>query len=233
MIFIFYDWIIKAGFRCAAKEICMKRVELNKENKRASLLKTSFQLFSEKGFAKTSISDIVKEAGMAKGTFYLYFKDKYDLRDQLVIRKSLQVIREANEALESKPQKGFENQFIAYVDHIIECLEKDKILLRFINRNLSGALFESMMEGAIGADLQNLLRRCEESMAAEHIICSNLHLMVFTLMELLSGTMYSCILDGQPVTMEEYLPYLHESIRAIIHAFCREQAEDTENPAEP
>ena len=32
-----------------------------------------------KGVSKTSIAEISKNAGIAKGTFYLYFKDKYDM----------------------------------------------------------------------------------------------------------------------------------------------------------
>ena len=53
----------------------MKKVELNKKKKQDALLNTAYHLFTEKGFQKTSISDIVNEAGVAKGTFYLYFKD--------------------------------------------------------------------------------------------------------------------------------------------------------------
>ena len=60
----------------------MGKVETNKKQKNTTLLQTSFELFTEKGFTKTTISDIVNRAGLAKGTFYLYFKDKYDLRDR-------------------------------------------------------------------------------------------------------------------------------------------------------
>ena len=46
-----------------------------------------------KGFQKTSISDIVNEAGVAKGTFYLYFKDKLDIRYKLIAKKSAEVFK--------------------------------------------------------------------------------------------------------------------------------------------
>ena len=36
-------------------------------------------LFKEKGFEQTAVSDIVKAAGIAQGTFYLYFKSKEDV----------------------------------------------------------------------------------------------------------------------------------------------------------
>ena len=50
---------------------------------------------------KTSISDIVNEAGVAKGTFYLYFKDKYDLRDKLIAFKASQLFDDAHKALDA------------------------------------------------------------------------------------------------------------------------------------
>ena len=60
----------------------------NKRRKRESLLNNAFELFTQKGITDTTISDIVEKAGVAKGTFYLYFKDKYDLRDRLVRHKA-------------------------------------------------------------------------------------------------------------------------------------------------
>ncbi len=51
----------------------MRKVDQNKKQKKDSLLDAAFGLFMENGFHKTSISDIVNQAGVAKGTFYLYF----------------------------------------------------------------------------------------------------------------------------------------------------------------
>ena len=69
----------------------MSKVDHNKQQKRNSLLDSAFSLFIRNGFSKTSISDIVNAAGVAKGTFYLYFKDKYDIRNHLISHKASQV----------------------------------------------------------------------------------------------------------------------------------------------
>ena len=66
----------------------MGKLDVNKKIKRDSLLDTAFQLFMTQGINKTSISDIVNQAGVAKGTFYLYFKDKYDIHNKLISHKS-------------------------------------------------------------------------------------------------------------------------------------------------
>ena len=62
----------------------MGKLELNKKKKKDALFNTAFELFTTKGLTKTTISDIVDQAGVAKGTFYLYFKDKYDMQDFLI-----------------------------------------------------------------------------------------------------------------------------------------------------
>ncbi len=41
-------------------------------------------LFEHKGIPATSINDIVRRAGIAKGTFYLYFRNKEDLIDSVI-----------------------------------------------------------------------------------------------------------------------------------------------------
>ena len=56
----------------------------DKEEKENRLLNTAFRLFTEKGIKETSIQEIVDNASVAKGTFYLYFRDKYEIRDILI-----------------------------------------------------------------------------------------------------------------------------------------------------
>ena len=69
----------------------MGKVDDNKKQKKHTLLRAAFQLFTEKGFSKTTVADIVDRAGLAKGTFYLYFKDKFDLRYAAFQRCALRV----------------------------------------------------------------------------------------------------------------------------------------------
>lgn len=69
-------------------------VESKKKEKRERLLKTGINLFSHKGFSMTTIDDITRQAGVAKGTFYLYFKDKRDFFNEIV--QSMALRHEAN-----------------------------------------------------------------------------------------------------------------------------------------
>ena len=64
----------------------MGRREQNKARKHQALLDAGLSLFLEQGFASTSVEQLATRAGMARGTFYLYFETK-DLLFEAVIAR--------------------------------------------------------------------------------------------------------------------------------------------------
>jgi AcrR family transcriptional regulator len=199
----------------------MGRVEINKKNKEEMIYKKGFQLFVDKGFVKTTIADIAKAAGLAKGTFYLYFKDKYELRDKLVVQKSNQILKEARESLRRYPAENFENKLLHIVDFVLDYLSGNTMMLKFINKNLSWGIFQSAVSDQMKESDQTvgMYREYLNLMKEDHIRCQNPELMLFTIIELVSATSYSCILYKSPASLETYLPYLHKSIHKIIEGF--------------
>ncbi|MEZ4390427.1 MAG: TetR/AcrR family transcriptional regulator [Polyangiales bacterium] len=55
-----------------------------KEQRRAQILAVATEVFAEKGYHDARIDDIVVGAGIARGTFYLYFSDKRAIFEELV-----------------------------------------------------------------------------------------------------------------------------------------------------
>ena len=51
---------------------------VDREARRAELVSAAAAVFAQRGVANTAVSDIVKAAGVAQGTFYLYFDSKDD-----------------------------------------------------------------------------------------------------------------------------------------------------------
>lgn len=56
-----------------------KRTFKSPEQRRADLLEASIEVFKEKGIAGATVADITEAAGVAKGTFYLYFQSREHL----------------------------------------------------------------------------------------------------------------------------------------------------------
>jgi AcrR family transcriptional regulator len=61
------------------KERCMSPRYVNKAKKRQKIVQAALALFSQKGYAATSVGSIANEAGVGKGTIYEYFNSKADI----------------------------------------------------------------------------------------------------------------------------------------------------------
>lgn len=57
----------------------MTRTVLDKEVRRSQLIDAAIKVFARKGYQSASITDIIEAAGVARGTFYLYFDSKLDV----------------------------------------------------------------------------------------------------------------------------------------------------------
>ena len=104
----------------------MNKNEIKKKLKEDALLNTAFELFTSQGLTKTTINDIVNKAGVAKGTFYLYFTDKYDIRNKLIAHKAAEMFRKASSELVESGITDFEDSIIFIADKLIDQLSNDK-----------------------------------------------------------------------------------------------------------
>ena len=200
----------------------MGKVEENKKRKRESLLSAAFSLFTSQGVYATSISDIVKKADIAKGTFYRYFKDKYDIRDQLIISKATQLFYHAAQEMKEKGMEDsdsftLEDGIIFIADAVINDLDADKRLLVFISKNLSWGVFRKLLVASdeeSGYSFYDGYRIMLEESGRKF---RNSELMLYMIVELINSTCHNVILNQEPVTLAELKPELYNVIRDIIH----------------
>ncbi len=194
----------------------MGKADLNKKLKMENLLNTSFELFTSQGLNKTSISDIVEKAGVAKGTFYLYFKDKYDIRNRLIAHKSSQLFIQAYNAMRDNNVTGLENEIIFLMDYVLDELAANKGLLAFIYKDLSWAVFKRALTSPMtddDVDFGEVYRKMVEDSGLK---IRDPEVMLFLIIELVGSTGYSSIMFGDPVSLEELKPYLETTVRSIV-----------------
>lgn len=199
----------------------MGKLDINKKIKRESILNTAFSIFTDKGVSKTSISEIVERAGVAKGTFYLYFKDKYDLKNKLVSHQSSLIFKKAINALNDngKEKLEFEDRIVFIIDNIIDQLSKNPRLLQFISKNLSWGIFKKAVVSLESeSDDEICFKYVYEKMLIEGapVTFDNPEIMLFMIVELVSSTIYSSILYKEPVELQKLKPYLYRAVRNII-----------------
>ncbi len=73
---------------------------------REKLVKSANKIISKKGINNTSVEDITKDACVAKGTFYTYFKNKEEIVNELIFDKNKEYDEEfLNMSIENKINK--------------------------------------------------------------------------------------------------------------------------------
>ncbi|MDP9001704.1 MAG: TetR/AcrR family transcriptional regulator, partial [Myxococcota bacterium] len=59
---------------------------MGKPERRQQILNVARDVFARRGYHNAKIEDIVTAAGIARGTFYLYFEDKRSIFEEIVDR---------------------------------------------------------------------------------------------------------------------------------------------------
>lgn len=205
----------------------MGKLENNKQQKRTSILDTAFKLFTTQGVSKTSIAEISQKAGIAKGTFYLYFKDKYDIRNKLISHEASKLFKNSVTALNSYADEEktknpdftitFTEQIVFIADHIINALNNNQTLLTFISKNLSWGIFKEALTTNVAEDDINFRDIYYEILSESGLNLKEPEIMLFMIVELISSTCYSAILYKEPADIDTLKPYLYSTIKAIIN----------------
>lgn len=90
------------------------KVSKEHNERRNEILDVAERLFSTKGYDKSTVNDILDAVGIAKGTFYYYFKSKEEVLDAIIDRVTEIVVTRAEEAASDQ-----ENSPVMKLLHII------------------------------------------------------------------------------------------------------------------
>ncbi|MEC2258925.1 TetR/AcrR family transcriptional regulator [Bacillus cereus] len=126
------------------------RIVKEYEERRKEILETAERLFLTKGYTKTTVNDIIKEIGIAKGTFYHYFKSKEEVMDEIIMR----IIKEDV----TKAKRIVSNHDIPVLDKLFKILMeqspksgdvKEKIIEQFHQPNNAEMHQKSLVQSII------------------------------------------------------------------------------------
>jgi AcrR family transcriptional regulator len=130
-------------------------------SRRRELVETAKRLFLERGYTQTSVSSIVREAGVAQGTFYLYFKSKQAVLPYLraeVLGHYMQAFVESTADL----QKPADARLVAALARIHEVMREQVPVIRVLREATSSEEIEQIwLEGR-----ETLSKPCAELIEA-------------------------------------------------------------------
>lgn len=191
-------------------------LDAKKESKRQSLLVAAYELFLERGAAKTSVGDITERAGVAKGTFYLYFTDKANLLEALCFQISYDLMGRAYEAMQQHRQPEFWRNTVFLVDYLVDYFCREKVVLRLIERNFSWPLMEEKLtrqDDPLFSAIWQDASRCPALAGRSRDEALRL---LFALFEMCGSTCYSSIILGRPAGIEQMKPVMYYIIRRCL-----------------
>lgn len=208
-------------------DVKMSKVDDKKEKKRKDLVDAAFELFSEKGMVNTSISDIADKAGVAKGTFYLYFNDKYDIANLLIYQKTGNIFSNAIKALEKVKILTLEDEMIFIADNIINQLSNDPTLVNYFSKAIDWGRFKEAVDSKRDSGEFDFLKAYNDFFRryAEYNI-KDPEIMWFLILEFIVSSCYSPIRCNQPSSLEEIKPHIYKVVRLIVKSHLVEGADN-------
>jgi AcrR family transcriptional regulator len=110
---------------------------MDKTQRRQQILEHARDVFAKRGYHASKVEDIVAAAGVARGTFYLYFDDKRaifeEIVDRLLMRFGIAIVR-------IDPKLGVDEQVRELLRRIIRLLIDERVTTKIL------------LEGAMGVD---------------------------------------------------------------------------------
>lgn len=173
-----------------ASEVCKIKKFINKE----AIKTKALELFEKNGVSTTSVNDIVKSVGIAKGTFYLYFNNKDELINEIfeVYNESFSndVIFRNNEAPKIK----------ALAQSILDYFSHRKMFLIELRNNLNSEKEYQYINNTVERFLSIILNflRLEEAsnISAVEVYAKSIMIMIIELC-------YQSIIEKNIDTVEE------------------------------
>lgn len=127
-------------------------------DKREAILRAAVKVFARKGFFNSKVADIAKEAGIADGTVYLYFKSKDEILHSVFDRAMEEFISEGKREIAEITEPEVKLQKIARLH--LERLSADRDLAIVFQVELRGSTkFMEEFSGGGFAEYLDIIRQ--------------------------------------------------------------------------
>jgi AcrR family transcriptional regulator len=173
---------------------------LTKEERRRQLLDAAVRAFGEKGYHQAQVSDIIKEAGVARGTFYLHFTGKREIfgciMDELFTRIQHEVRNLPREAVDQIP-----DQLKGNIERVISLL-LDQPLFAKLLFNISVGLDaeqDDRLQRFYGQLLDLIQRGLKQGQEMGFVREGNHHVLAVSLLGCVKEVLYQSLVATEPL----------------------------------
>ncbi len=116
------------------------------EDKRARIEQTALSLFLQNGIENTSVNQITKQARIAKGTFYHYFKDKEELVRNSLIHQNLKALDQTLRQSKLECRHNGQPWAVCFTRALMDYYEQHPEILCFVHKNKDLCALDACLE---------------------------------------------------------------------------------------
>ena len=146
---------------------------LSREDRRKQIKEVALKLFTDKGYAKTTMDEIIQECGISKGGMYHHFANKEEifvelLKDGGEYRQNI-VLKYMKGSFKSRDEKLIDS----LLDKVLDVNPYKKLYIVFLIEMQSNPAFKELFEKIYDKSLENFIKFCKEEGLDEYISISN------------------------------------------------------------
>lgn len=159
-----------------------ERAERRRRERRAQMVRVATELIARNGYANTSVADVIAEAGVSRGTFYLYFEGRDALFDEILdaFIGDLEAAVEVISLEDATPTASLYENFLRLIALLTDNRDLTKVLFREavglrpevderVNRFYRG--MHAMVTGALEkGEIRGLLRPVDRAIVSSAIV---------------------------------------------------------------
>ena len=199
----------------------MQVVPLEWEDKRARIEQTALALFLQNGIENTSINQITKQAQIAKGTFYLYFKDKDELVRSSLVHQNLKALDQALKDSQSQANRTILSWASGFVTALMDFYEQHPQILCFVQKNKDLCALSTFLESdqalADTPSIREFLSRLSAPTESDKLASMRFIIMI----DILTSVSYLLYSGGKSENREE----LRAMVLDVVLRLCTRNAQ--------
>lgn len=197
-------------------------------DRREEILAAARRLFMERGYAQTSVSDIVRAVGIAQGTFYLYFTSKRDLVLALVQALHDHLARDCFGAEVAAERDWGERlrRAVGAALHVMEA-EADILSLLHLGLALEVEAVDELASGVRDRTIAGWTALLEEGVAAGALYVPDPPVMAGLIVAMLEFAAHECFIHRKTELAPRYAAAIDRILQGMVRSEARGEDQET------
>jgi len=197
---------------------------LKKEERRLQLMEAALRAFGQRSYHATQISHIIAEAGVARGTFYLYFESKREIFDDLVTEISGRVQKVIHN-IEVDSVEGILQQILSNIERATHLLLQNPLYIKIFFSDAVGLdkAFDDRLKKFYRSVLTSIRNGLQKGQDIGLIREGDIAILSLCLMGSLKEIFYQYVLGNENSAPEKII---QEVYRLVLHALVKPELID-------